>query len=123
MNITDKDVLKELKRVRSSELNMYIENFPEDEVDGRSDIQVVADELSWVLSCFKENGHVLCDDLEESRYILRKTKNGKVINLGPDMRPEYPKHRIQSCRDCVNEYNRLVNFQKRLNARGIYGQW
>lgn len=46
MNITDKTVLSELKRIRCGELNESIDGYPEDERDGRSDMQVFADELS-----------------------------------------------------------------------------
>lgn len=124
MNITDKQVLKELKRVRSCELDMSLETYPEDEREGRSDAQVVADEISYILSCFDEDGHVLCDDLEESRRILKETKNGKVIPLWTQtLTPVYSKSRIESCRDCINEYNRLKNYMKRLNAQGIRGYW
>lgn len=124
MKITDKQVLKELKRVRSCELDMSLETYPEDEREGRSDAQVVADEISYILSCFDEDGHVLCDDLEESRRILRETKNGKVIPLWTQsLTPMYSKSRIESCRDCINEYNRLKNYMKRLNAQGIRGYW
>ena len=124
MKITDKQVLKELKRVRSCELDMSLETYPEDEREGRSDAQVVADEISYILSCFDEDGHVLCDDLEESRRILRETKNGKVSPLWTQsLTPMYSKSRIESCRDCINEYNRLKNYMKRLNAQGIRGYW
>ncbi len=124
MKITDKQVLKELKRVRSCELEMSLETYPEDEREGRTDAQVVADELSYILSCFDEDGHVLCDDLEESRRILKETKNGKVIPLWTQtLTPMYSKSRIESCRDCINEYNRLKNYMKRLNAQGIRGYW
>ena len=124
MKITDKQVLKELKRVRSFELDESIENYPDDERDGRSDEQVLADELSWILSNFTEDGHVLCEDLTESKRILRETKNGKVVPLWQStLKPVYSKSRIQSCRDCVNEYNRLKNCMKRLNAKGIFGKW
>lgn len=124
MKITDKQVLKELKRVRSCELDMLLETYPEDEIEGRTDAQIVADELSYIISCFNEDGHVLCDDLEESRRILKETKNGKVIPLWTQtLTPMYSKSRIETCRDCVNEYNRLKNYMKRLNAQGIRGYW
>ena len=124
MNITDKEVLKELKRVRSGELEDSVFDYPENERDGRSDMQVLTDELSWILSNFKEDGHVLCEDLEEAREILRETKNGKVIPLWEStLKPIYSKSRIQTCRDTINEYNRLQNLMKRLNAKGFYGKW
>lgn len=124
MKITDEAILKELKRVRSYELNESVESYPDDERDGRTDEQVVADELSYILSGFNEEGNALYDDLTESRRILRETKNGKVMPLYQStLTPLYSKSRIQSCKACVNEYNRLKSFMKRLNERGIYGKW
>ena len=124
MTITDKEALKELKKVRSGELEMSVDGYPEDERDGRTDMQVIADELSWILSNFNEDGHTLHDDLQEAREILRETKNGKVIPLWKStLKPMYTQSRIQCCRDTINEYNRLKNLMKRLNAKGIYGKW
>ena len=124
MKINDAEVLKELKRVRSGELWCRMEDFPDDEVDGRSDMQMLADELSWLIENFEECGCCLHEDLEEAREILRETRYGKVIPLWKDsLKPVYDKHRIQSCKDTVNEYNRLKTLMKRLNAKGIYGKW
>lgn len=124
MNITDSEVLKELKRVRSWELQEDIAEYPENERDGRSDMKFLADECSYILSKFQEDGYSLCEDLQEAREILRETKNGKVIPLWKStLKPVYDKHRIQQCRDTINEYNRLKSLMKRLNAKGYYGMW
>ena len=124
MKITDKDAVKELNRARSGELWDSLDSYPEDERDGRSDMQMVADECSYILSNFQEDGHVLCEDLQEAREILRKTKNGRVIPLWQStLKPVYDKHRIQRARDTINEYNRLKSLMKRLNDKGIYGKW
>ena len=124
MNIADAEVLKELKRVRSCDLEDSLLDYPEDERDGRSDMQCLADELSWILSNYKEDGHVLCDDLQEAREIIRETKNGKVIPLWQGtLQPMYSKSRIQSCRDTINEYNRLQSLLKRVHAKGFRGRW
>lgn len=124
MKITDKEVLKELNRARSGELWCRMEDFPEDEIDGRSEMQMLADELSWLIENFEESGCCLKEDLDEAREILQETKNGKAIPLWKDsLKPMYSQSRIQSCRDTVNEYKRLKNLMKRLNAKGIYGKW
>ena len=124
MTITDVEVLKEIKRVRSFDLEESIATYPEDERDGRSDIQFLADEASYILSCYEEDGHTFHEDLQESRTILRRTKNGKVIPLwASTLKPVYDKHRIQSARDIINEYTRLKSCMKRLNSKGIYGRW
>ena len=124
MKITDKDALKELKRVRSFELEESLDTYPENERDGRSDMQMLADELSYILSNYSEDGHVLCDDLERAKEIIRETQNGKVMPLwSSSLKPKYRPSDIQIARDAINEYRRLKNCMKRLNAKGIYGKW
>ena len=124
MKITDKEVLKEMKRIRSGELWMSVDSYPDDERDGRTDEQFVADELSYILSCFEEDGHVLYDDLNGAKEILRETKNGKVIPFwSGSLQPKYRPSDIQNARDAVNEYRRLKNGMKRFNDKGIYGRW
>ena len=124
MTFTDKEAVKELNRARSFELHCRIEDYPEYEREGRSDFQILADELSWLLDNFNEDGHCLHDDLEDAREILRETKNGKVIPLWKDsLKPMYSSSRIKGCRDIVNEYNRLVSLRKRVHAKGYKGRW
>lgn len=124
MKITDKYVIKELNRVRSFDLEESIETYPEDERDDRSDLQVLADETSWLLSNYEEDGHVLCDLLEESKEILRETKNGKVIPLwASTLQPKWRQRDIQMSRDIINEHRRLKNLMKRLNALNVWGKW
>ena len=124
MRLTDKEALKEIKMARSGELEMAIDEYPDDERDGRSDMQMLADELSYILSCYTEDGHVLSDDLNRAREILRETKNGKVIPLWKEsLKPIYRPHDIQIARDTINEHRRLVSCMKRLNAKGYYGKW
>lgn len=124
MIITDKEAIKELKKTRSSELYCRIENFPDDEIEGRSDMQMVIDELSYLISNFTEEGHSLCEDLQEAKKILRETKNGKTIPLWKDsLKPVYTQSRIQSCRDTINEFNRLKSMLKRLNKMGLVGKY
>ena len=124
MRITDKEAIKELKRVRSGELEEMVETYPEEEIEGKSDMQIIMDELSYILSNFKEDGHVLYYDLREAREILRETKNGKVIPLWREsLEPIYSKDRIQRARNTVNEYNRLLALHKRLKEKGLIGRW
>lgn len=124
MKITDTEVLKELNRVNSFDLEEDLETYPEDERDGRTDLQMLADEVSYILSCYQEDGHVLCDSLEESKEILRRTKNGKVIPLWKStLKPVYRESQIQTSKDIINEHRRLQSLYKRLQARGLCGKW
>lgn len=123
MNITDKNVLKELKRVKSYELEESLATYPDDERDGRTDVQMLADECSYILSNFSEDGHVLCDELERAKEIIKETKNGKQIPLRMDLKPIYRPSDIQNARDIINEHRRLQSCMKRLNQQGVYGRW
>ena len=124
MKITDKEALKELKRVNSFDLDEDISTYPEDERDGRSDMQVLADECSYILSNYEEDGHVLCIDLELAKETIRETKNGKQIPLwSSTLQPKYRPSDITCARSVINEHRRLKNLMKRLNAKGFYGRW
>mgnify|MGYP003462691664 CR=1 FL=1 len=126
MKIKDKQVLKWLKSIGCLELDERIADYPEDERDGRSDVQFFADELSYALDNYNEEGHCWNEDLEQSRELLRKTKNGKCIPLDPKtLRPKYgyrPSD-IASAKNTVNEYRRMVYRYDQLKKAGIYGRW
>lgn len=124
MKITDKVALAELKKVNSCLLYDTVNDYPDDERDGRSDLEFLADEVSWHLSCYNEDGHYWKEDLEEAKEILKETKNGKVIPLFTDtLKPVYSSWKIDMAKEQIKEYRRLVNCMKRLNAKGYYGRW
>lgn len=124
MIIADKRVLRELKRVKSFELEESLLTYPECERDGKSDMQMLADECSYVLSNFEEEGHVLFDDLERAKEIIKETKNGKEMPLwASTLRPKYRPSDIQCARDTINEHRRLKACMKRLNEQGFFGRW
>ena len=124
MKITNKDVKKWLKAIRSEQLYEMVENYPEDELDGRSEIQLFADELSYAISCYEEDGHVWRDDLEDAREILQVTKYGKSIPINMrTFKPVYRPSEIQIAKDTVNEYRRMKYRYQKLKESGIYGRW
>lgn len=124
MRITDKEALREIRIVKCTELEESIDEYPEAERDGRSDMQFLADEVSYFLNLYTEGGTAHSDDLEWCKEVLRKTKNGKVMPLwSGTLKPMYRKSDIQNARDCINEYKRLQSCMKRINAKGFYGKW
>lgn len=124
MKITDTNVLKMIKKMNSEKLWIAIKYYPENERDGRSDIQVLADEAGYILSNYRDNACAHYETLKESRRILRETKYGKVIPLSShSLKPLYTRLDIMIAKDVVNEYNRFVNLIKRLNSQGIYSEW
>jgi hypothetical protein len=126
MKFTDKNAIRMLEKVRCYDLQESIDNYPEDEGDGRSDMQILADEAGYIYSCYSEDGHVFCDDLAEAKRKLRETKNGKVIPV--DKRTLKPKYGynptdIQIARDTIQEYKRLERLVIRLDKMGYHSRW
>ena len=126
MKITDKNVLKLLKNVRYWELADDLEEYPEDERDGRSDMQMLADEVSYFVMLHREDDTGEWEALQEARRKLRETKNGKCIPIDPHtFAPLYGYRRsdIERYKDVVNDYNRLKRLLKKLQNEGYYGTW
>lgn len=119
MKITDKEVLRQLKIVRCIDLEENIRNLPEDEVNGRTDLQILIDELEYLLSLYEESGTCHSEDLEQAKDFLKETKHGKDIPFKYLM--SYSKtgidNKIKDAKDCINEYNRLRRLEKRLTTK------
>ena len=124
MNITDPKVLAHLSAVRSTELEETLSDYPEDERDGRSDMQMLADEAGYLYSLYSEEGSGHRDDLLEAKRVLRAAKNGKAIPLSlPSLAPKYSNSTIRESREIVNEHRRLANLIKRLEKAGYSSRW
>lgn len=119
MKLTDTDAIKALKKVRILELEEMIRDYPENERDGRSDWDMIANEAGWLLDSYNSYDTCRHEDLEEARDILSKTRYGTVTYLTFSGKP-YKDYEIQDAKDCVNEYNRLVRFVARLKKMGLY---
>lgn len=126
MKLTDQKAINIYKRLKTSELIESIDDYPEDERDGRNDLQFLVDEISYFRSNFEEDGHVLKDDLDHARRLLRETKNGTVIPLDPGtLKPKrgyYPSD-IDIAKSTIAEYKQLQYYEKRLNDMGYFGKW
>lgn len=128
MKITDKVVIRELNTVRSLDLEESISNYPESERDGRSDMQFLADEVSYRISLYKEET-ATAEEYEEAQRFLRETSNGKKMPYYATFppKPKYSELGLQNktrlAKDIVNEYRRLQALMKRLNNKGYYGRW
>lgn len=121
MKLTDKEAIKTLKRVRVWDLEQMVEDYPEDERDGRSDWDMIANEAGWLLDALNEDGNANHDALLEAREIIRDTKNGTVFHgLLTSTQLKTQMHRVQDARDFINMYNRLTRFVKKLKAMGLY---
>ena len=119
MKLTDTAAIKALKKVHILELEEMISDYPENERDGRSDWDMVANEAGWLLDSYNSQDTARHDDLEEARDILSKTRYGKVTYLTFSGKP-YSDYEVQNAKDRVNEYNRLARFVARLKKMGLY---
>ena len=114
MKITNNEVIKILKKVKSYELEQRLEDYPEDEVDGRSDMEMLKNELDWLIDNFEDEGCIIHEALMEAKQIIRETKNG-CIPLNPyTLKPKYKDYIIKQAHDDVNEYNRLKRLWKKI---------
>lgn len=124
MNITDKQVQKWIDKLSDYTLEESIRTLPEEEREGRSDIQIFADELSYELSKYHEDGWEQKEDLEEARRILRETENGKANPIDFEtFRLKYTKLEILQAKEEVRRERSLAYRLKKLNEMGIYGAW
>lgn len=126
MTLTDAKVIKWLRAINCLELEEHIDYISDDEIDGRSDVQIFTDELSYCISNYEEDGHAWHDDLKSSKELLRKTKNGTVIPYdNRTLKPKsgYRPSDIAAANSVVNEYNRMLYRYKQLNKLGYYGKW
>mgnify|MGYP003309189236 CR=1 FL=1 len=124
MNITDANVLTHLREVCSGELEEMLSDYPEGERDGRSDMQMLADEAGYLYSLYSEEGSGHRDDLVDARRVLRATKNGKVMPLSlPSLAPKFTNSTIRESREIVNHHRRLGNLIKRLEKAGYHSRW
>lgn len=120
MKLTDREAIKALKKVRIFELEEMLYNYPDDEVEDRSDWEMIANEAGWLLEVFQEGDTSHADDLRYAMEILSRTKYGKVTPANPrTLNPIYSKTDVQWAKDTVNEYNRLVRFVEKLRKMGL----
>lgn len=113
-----------MNMVNSSELYEAISSYPEEERDGRSDLQMVADEVSYIISCINEDGHVFNEETKWAQTVNKETKGGKVMPYYTGtLMPKYSGIDVRRAKEILNENRRLKSCMKRLNDAGYYGQW
>ena len=121
MKLTDENAIKALKKLRCYDLEMMIADYPENERDGRSDWDMIANEAGWLLDGFRDPEHANNEALQEAKELIRKTKNGTVFpGLVTSVQLESWRILVQDARDLVNMVKRLERFVRRLKADGLY---
>ena len=117
MKFTDEKAIAILKRVGICELDEAIDDYPEQERDGRSDMQMLADETSLILSLFSEDTSHR-DDLEWAKEIINKSRRKGAAFSGFVKVSD-----LQTAKNVLNEHRRLVNLESRLRKMGYRGKW
>ena len=121
MKLTDQEAIKALRKVRIYDLEMMLADYPEDERDGRSDWDMIADEAGWLLDGFRSDDHANHEALEEAKDLIRQTKNGTVFpGLLTSIQLESWRIRVADARDLINMVNRLTRFVQKLKGMGLY---
>lgn len=116
MKITDKVVIRELNTVRSLDLEESISNYPESERDGRSDIQFLADEVSYRISLYKEET-ATAEEYEEAQRFLKETSNGKKMPYYATFppKPKYSELGLQNKTRLAKDITQYSSINKRRN--------
>lgn len=126
MKLTDKIAIRIYKRLKCAELVESIDEYPENERDGRDDLQFLTDEINYFRSCYEEDGHCFYESLNDARELLRETRNGKEIPLDPKtLKPKrgyYPSD-IQIAKNVIAEYKQLLYYENQLKQKGYRGKW
>ena len=121
MKLTDKEALKALKKARIYDLEQMVDDYPEDERDGRSDWDMIANEAGWLLDSFHDDSHANYEALQEAKELIRDTKNGTVFQgLLTSAQLSLMEWKVKDARDFINMVNRLTRFVAKLKKMGLY---
>ena len=121
MKLTDQEAIKALKRVRICDLDDMLSDYPQDEVDGRTDWEMIANEAGWLLDSFCDYDTANHEALEEAKNLIRQTKNGTVFpGLLTSVQLKSWQIRVQDARDLINMVKRLERFVQKLKGMGLY---
>lgn len=128
MELNYENLEKMVKKANLPELEYRMSEYWSEEVregEELTEAEYLLREAEYLLEDFDaDTGHCLHDELLRARWLLRRTKNGKVIPIDPNrgFRPKegYEPKDIENAKNLVAERNRLKRFVDRLQKR-IYG--
>ena len=111
MILTDKTATDLIKKADSAELEYRIHIMTDEDREGRTDIEILMDEIDWLLYLYSEDSDSsYWFDLKEARSLIRKTDDGKRIPISIEtFRPlkGYAPHDIENARQIIAEYKRI----------------
>lgn len=113
MVITDPEAIKVLRRANSDVIYEMVYTYPDDEIDDQSDLDIVLDEISYLVWKYEDDGTLQYEDLQYSNQILKDTNNGKSNKvLLPSFDFKYSESDIANAKETVAEYKRLKKILK-----------
>lgn len=118
MILTDKTVTDLIKKADSAELEYRIHIMTDEDREGRTDIEILTDEIDWLLYLYSEDSDSdYYYDLKEARSLIRKTDDGKRIPISIEtFRPlkGYTQPEIEYARLIIAEYKRIKTVANKL---------
>lgn len=114
MKISDKELKELVDKVKDFDLEENINSFPNDEIDGRSELDIVLDEVEWLIYCYEDYsisegaGFIQGVSLLSAKKLLEDTENGKRFEgflLSSELQKKMEE--VKHARRVVDGYNRL----------------
>ena len=120
--ITDERVLKEIKRTNNGWLTeRMLDNWTEEEREGRTDMELLIDEVEWLFDLYNDKKTDVAMKLKEAKQLLKEISNEeKIKNKKIDYYSYLPYGTIQYvnglqwAKDIISEYERLKLLMKRI---------
>ena len=121
VKLTDAEAINALRKVRCYDLEERLSDYPEEERDGRTDWDMIANEAGWLLDSFHDDSCANYEALKEAKQVLRETNYGKVYSgLLTSVELTTWRFKVKDAKDFVNMVNRLERFVNKLKSMGLY---
>lgn len=114
MIITDKKAKAIYNKILCPEVQESIDTFPDDERDGKTDMQIVMDEIAYFIEMFESDGTIYNDCLTEAKDI--QSRSGNFTNYPiylPSFQPVFSENQINDAKATLKQYKQLKDYYKK----------
>lgn len=111
MQLTDKRIINKLRKLSDSVVAESIERIPDSDINGRSDAEILADEVSYMLMQYHVVNYTRYEILRDSKEILSN----------PEMYPD--EYQVEEAIQCVEDHKEYKKCLRELQKMGAYGHW
>lgn len=118
--VIDKQVEDLLQEAGVAELTANMQSaYSEKETDDtRTDMEILKDELDYLLEMYAEKGTYQNDEYTHAKKLIEETQNGKVMSLDIEtFKPKIPMSEIERARDIIGEVERLKKLEKKMRGK------